>query len=267
MEAIQGLFLAAVIIGIRRRNRAILVLFAAVLLKYGIHAATVAQGRYFLAATSWEILAIALAGYEIRVAPLPGTGLLLRALAAGAVFSCLLIVFAPLLAGSVINHDVDRQRIYRFPVESPDRTAALACVVDRGVLVSLGMRPVKRSSAAIRTFHSDPAPGEAAVARCELTGSGEPRPSILQVLDPYAPGGLAGRMLQRVELDGVEVFSHDIAQEPGTGWANIPLGPVGAGTHRTVVIEVRAVNPDPGARWGDATQTEFQLSTANSPGL
>jgi hypothetical protein len=66
-------------------------------------------------------------------------------------------------------------------------------------------------------------------------------------------------MVQRVEVDGAEVLSHDIAQEPGTGWANIPLGLVGTGTRRRVVIEVRAIRPDPGADWSDAARTTFQL--------
>jgi hypothetical protein len=67
-------------------------------------------------------------------------------------------------------------------------------------------------------------------------------------------------MLQRVEIDGVEVYSHDIAKEPGSGWANIPLGDVGDGTKRKIGIEVKAIQPDPGAAWGDAAVTTFQLS-------
>jgi len=86
---------------------------------------------------------------------------------------------------------------------------------------------------------------------------------MLQVLDPYAPGGFPDRLVQRVELDGVEVYSHDIAREPGSGWADIPLGKVGAGTKRMVVIQVKAINPDPGPAWGDAARTTFQLSRPN----
>jgi hypothetical protein len=58
----------------------------------------------------------------------------------------------------------------------------------------------------------------------------------------------------------VEVFSHDIAREPGSGWANISLGQVGTGTKKRVVIELKAIRPDPGAAWGDASRTTFQLS-------
>jgi hypothetical protein len=172
----------------------------------------------------------------------------------GVAFSLGLLLLPPRLAAYVHSHDIDQHRTYHFPVQSPDRTAALSCVVDRGLLESLDSK-----NAAIRT-QSDPAPGEAAVAECELTASGQPRPLTLQVLDPYPNGSLAGRMLQRVELDGFEVLSHDIAQEPGVGWANIPLGEVGTGTKRKVRIEVRAIHPDPGAAWGNAAITTFRLS-------
>jgi hypothetical protein len=260
MAAIQGLFVAAVIVAIRRRNRAILALAAAVLLKYGLHAITAAQGRYFFVATALEILAIAVAVYEIWTIVPPGKRwLTIEALAAGLAFTAVLIFFAPWFAAFIQDHDIDQQRTYHFPLVLVDRSAMLSCLVDRGVLDALVVPLESTQSAAIRTFQHDPAPGEAGVAVCELTGSGEPRPLKLQVLDSYAPGGLGGRMVQRVEVDGAEVLSHDIAQEPGTGWANIPLGLVGTGTRKKVVIEVRAIRPDPGADWSDAARTTFQL--------
>ena len=257
LAGIQGLFLAALIVGVRRRNAAVLALSSAVLLKFALHGVTVSQGRYFLVATALEILAIAVAAYEIRTMAAPGGRRLgTRALAVGVAFSLGLLLFAPRLAAFVQSRDVDQHRTYRFPLGAPDRNAILSCVVDQGLLDSLDSMRI----AAIRTVEPNPAPGDAAVAACELTGSGEPRPLTLQVLDPYAPGGLGGRMMQRVELDGAEVFSHDIAQEPGSGWAKIPLGLVGSGTRRRVVIEVRAIHPDPGAGWGNAAVTTFQLS-------
>jgi hypothetical protein len=266
MAAIQGLFLAALIVAIRRRNTAILALASAVLLKYGLHAFTVAQGggRYFFVATAWELLAIALAAYEIAATALPGgRRLAMGALGAGAAFTLGLFLFAPLLGALVRSHDVEPQRTYRFQLEPPGGGADLACTVNRGLLVSLRV-DWRQPLAVIRTLQRDPAAGDQAVAVCELAGRGEPRPLILQVLDSYAPGGLGGRMIQRIELDGVEVFSHDIAEAPGSGWGNIPLGNVGMGTRRKVVIEVKAIRPDPGANWGDAAQTTFQL--AGGPG-
>jgi hypothetical protein len=165
-------------------------------------------------------------------------------------------LFAPRLVAFVHSRDVDlEQHTYHFFLEPPDKSAELACLVDHGLL---SLWPPQ--NATLRTLQRDPAPGDRAVAECQLTGRGAPRPLMLQVLDAYAPGGLGGRMTQRVELDGDEVFSQDIAREPGSGWANIPLGDVGMGTKKSVVIEVKAIHPDPGAGWGDNALTTFQLA-------
>jgi hypothetical protein len=262
MAAIQGLFLAALIIGVWRRNGTILLLSSAVLLKYGIHAVIVAQGRYFYAATALEILAIAIAAYEVWTTPAARRRVLVPALALGLglLFALGLLFVRLRLELYVQSRDVDQQRTYRFPMEVADHSASLDCVVNRGVLVSLILPRDSTQSAAIRTFLGDPPPGDAATAVCQLTGAGKARPLTLDVLDPYAPGGFPDRMLQRVEIDGVEVFSHDIAKEPGSGWAHIPLGDVGAGTARKVVVEVKALRPDPGPGWGNAAVTTFQLS-------
>src|SRR5262249_51798487 len=84
LAAIQGLFAAAIIIAIRRRNGAILLLASAVLFKYGLHAVTAVQGRYFYPATAWEILGIAIAAHEAGAMWIGAErGWLLRANAAG----------------------------------------------------------------------------------------------------------------------------------------------------------------------------------------
>jgi hypothetical protein len=67
-------------------------------------------------------------------------------------------------------------------------------------------------------------------------------------------------MVQRVEIDGEEVFVHDVGAEPGTGWSNVPLGDVGDGTHRKVLVEVKALHPEPGAGWAYNSRTSFLLA-------
>jgi hypothetical protein len=266
LAVIQGLFLAALLLAIQRRSLPILVLASAVLLKYAFHAVTAIQGRYFLAATALELLAIALAVYEIRILPRGRLRLVVPALAAGAACGAALLMFTPRLAAYVVSRDTDEQRTYRFVVEPRDGGAELACTMSQGRLMFLARDKTlppslhgRIVSAAVRTWEVDPAPGAAASARCELTGTGESRPLALQVLDPYAAGGLPGRMVQRVEVDGVEVYLHDIAKDPGSGWADIPLGQVEKGTKKKVVVEVKAVRPDPGAAWGEAARTTFRL--------
>ena len=74
------------------------------------------------------------------------------------------------------------------------------------VLLALELPREGTQSAAIRTTDADPRPGDSTAAVCELTGAGEPRPLTLEVLDPYAPGGYPAKLVQRVEVDGAEVF-------------------------------------------------------------
>jgi len=258
MAGIQGLFLAALIVGLGRRSTPILLLASAVLLKFAIHAAIAAQARYFYPATAMEILTIVMAVYEIAKPPL---NRLMLGVACGAcmVFTLTLLLFRLPLEMYVRSHDTDEPRTYHFPVETAGHDATLDCVVNHGLLYSLnvtGWPP----TAAIRTLQADPPWGDSATAVCDLTATGEPRPLTLQVLDSYAPGGFPNRMVQRVEIDGVEVYLHDIAKDPGSGWASFPLGMVGPGTKRKVVIEVKAVEPDAGPGWGNAGVTTFQLS-------
>ena len=256
MALIQALFLAAMVVGVRRRNSAVLVLGSAVLLKYGMHAVGVIQGRYFLVATAVEILTIAAAAEELMQSPIRSRlPMVWRGLAAGAALALALFFLAPRLAAYVRTRDVDRQQhTYRFSLTSAG--AELACTVDHGVLTEL-WPPL---NATLRTFDRDPAPGEEAAAVCELTGPVQPVPVMLQVFDHYAPGGMGGRMVQRVELDGAEVLSHDIGLEPGTGWNNVPLGQAVAGAKRKVVIAVKALRPEPGQGWGEEGRVSFQLA-------
>jgi hypothetical protein len=261
MAGIQGLFVAALIVGVRRRSRAILVLAAAVLLKYGLHALIAFQPRYFYPATAMEILAIVLAVYEVWVAPPAGRTLLgTTALAVAVAFALTLLPVRFRLFLHVQALDVDPQRTYHFQLMTKDESATLDCVVRRGYLVDLELPPRWTQSATLRTFQPDPPWGDSASAVCELTGTGAPRPLTLEVLDPYQPGGFPDRMAQRVEVDGAQVLYHDIAKDPGQGWAKIPLGNIGEGTKRKVVVEVKAIHPEPGSGWGSAAATTFQLS-------
>ena len=265
MAVIQGLFLVLTLAAIRRRLLIVPVLALAVALKYGIHALTVSQGRYFLAATALEIITIWVAVYELKPPTWRKPALLNAAilLLAAGLLSGALILLTPRIQEIVRLHDLAPQRTYQFPLALHDHSASLSCVMKQGFLTSLTLSTVSAQSATIQTFHKDPTPGESATAECELSVSGPPGPLALQVLDSYAPGGSAGRMLQRVTLDGTEVFHHDIAGEPGSGWASIPLAPGGVGTKRRLTIQVQAMRPDPGWDWGDAAATTFQLVRLN----
>ncbi|HSF38308.1 MAG TPA: hypothetical protein VLT87_00865, partial [Thermoanaerobaculia bacterium] len=138
-----------------------------------------------------------------------------------------------------------------------DHGGSLDCVVREGRLTLLG-----KEAATMELLHSHPAPGEEASAECALSASGKPRPLVLRITDNYTPGGDPGRVVQRVEIDGVPVFTHDLAAEPGGGPLDIPLGVIGPGTRRRVRLEVTAENPGPGVPWGTVASTTFRMAPA-----
>jgi hypothetical protein len=249
MAILLALFLTAALLA--WRDPAVWALCATIALKVGIHAVAVLQGRFFLVITALQILVIALGAREAaRRASLRAPAAIL---AGSALLATGVFLVAPRAVAAVRARDVIPQYTYRFSL-SPGLGAprALDCTVRQGLLTA-----VSQTSATLETFHVDPAPGEVAAADCTA------RPSasllVLRVLDPYAPGGLPERMVQRVLVDGREVFGHDVAAEPGTGWAEVPLGVPVPGKAMTVRIELLAVRPDPGAAWGRATATAFEL--------
>lgn len=258
LTCIQALFLAALFVGLWQRSAAVLLLAAAVALKVGIHAVVVAQGRYFLAATALEILAVVVAAWEVarrREARPAGA-----ALAFGLAAAVLLFLAAPRLEARARARDHEGQRIYRFPLaERHHGPGSLDCVVDRGLLAVL-----TDITATIEPLAVDPHPGETAEAVCTYTRkAGEP-PLTFQVQDPYEPGGLPNRMRVEVMVDGVPKLAHDVAAEPGSGWLDVPLD-AAAGEHRTVRVALIAVHPDAGAAWGRAAQTTLRLSSQETP--
>jgi hypothetical protein len=254
MAVLQGLFLASVALGLWRRNPAVLAVALAALAKIGLHAVIVSQGRFLVPATALEILVVALGSWEASRSPSwrrPALALALALpLAAGLALS------GRRLVAWVRAHDpVDaEQRTYRFSLTRWDHRGVLDCVVRQGRLTALGPE-----AAVLAPLHLHPAPGEVAAAACILSGAGAPAPLVLQISDPYEPGGLPGQVVQRVKIDGVEVFSHDLAAEPGGGWLSIPVGTIGPDTRKQVRIEITAVRPAPGIAWGAVTETRFEL--------
>jgi len=71
-------------------------------------------------------------------------------------------------------------------------------------------------------------------------------------------------MLQRVELDGREIYSRDIGLKPGGGWTDIPLGPLASGATRKIVIEVQAIHPRAGEGWAFNSRTSFQFAPSTA---
>lgn len=260
LMAIQALFLAAVGLGIARRNWAILAIAASALLKIGLHAVLVSTGRFYLPATALELVVIALGLWEAsrEASRAASPRVAVKALAWGAAASVGLFLGGRPLYGHLRGLDPgDEQRTYVFTLTSPRHPGVLRCVVRRGRLTALG-----QTEAVLETLHSYPPPGERAVAECTLRQPGPPVPLSVQVFDGYGPGGLPGRMLQRVRIDGRPAVSHDPAAEPGTGWLDVPAGTVGPGMAKRVTVEVSALAPESWIPWGAAAGARIRLSAA-----
>lgn len=252
MAALLALFLAALLV--TWRSPAVWLLGAAIALKIGIHAVTVAQGRYFLAATALEILVIALGARE--AARLPSRRTAIAALALGGAAAGCILWIGPRAIARVRARDVEPPRTYRFSLSPfPGEPRALDCTIERGRLINWS-----EAQATLETFDANPSPGEKAVADCVFRASAPPSPLVIRLLDPYAPGGLPGRMVQRVVVDGREILVHDVAAEPGSGWTEIPLGKLDPGRRTAITIELVAVHPDPGTSWGWAAATSFEIA-------
>jgi hypothetical protein len=231
----------AVLAALWWRCRPILVLAAAMALKLAIHAVLAAQGRYFVVLMAFVLLVLALAAEEARRRPIAGT---VAALAAGVVLVLAVRLAAQKAEAWVLGNE--EQLTYRFTLRDPDRVARLDCVVGEG-MVSLLWR--QQAKAAIRLLHAEPRPGESVTADCTAQVS-RPAQVEVRVGDAYLDGGLPGRLVQSVAVDGQVRRERDVAAEPGRDSAGVILGTLQPGERRRVVVRMTAARPDPGWRWG-----------------
>ena len=256
MLVLQGFFLASVALGVWKRNPAILLIALSALFKIGIHAALSAQGRFFTPATALAIVAVALGIWQASRMPSRRAPLVVLIFSLAAAWG--LAVGGGKLVKHVRARDLaeETQRTYRFTLTGWNHAGSLDCVVRQGRLTLLG-----KEEATLELFHAYPAPGERASADCTLS-SNQRSPLLLRITESYSPGGDPGRVVQRVEVGGVPVFTHDLAAEPGGGAFEIPLGITGPRPGRRVRIEVVAENPSPAVPWGGVASTAFRLAPA-----
>ena len=217
------------------------------------------QARYFYPATALEILAIAVAAYEIRTTPAGRRRVLMLALSSvvGVAFALGLLLVRLRLEIYVQSHDVDQQRTYRFPMEVPDHTASLDCVVNRGLLVSLYIPVGTTQDAAIRTLQQDPAPGDSASATCGTFDRGR------RAAAAYAPD--PGFVRPR-RLPGAECCSGwnsmawkssltTLPRSPGAAGPISRWGMWGTGRGWKIGIEVKAIQPRSRRQPGETRQS------------
>jgi hypothetical protein len=256
MGLLQGLFAATMVLAFLGRSPALLVLGSAVFLKVALQAIVSPMSRLVVPATALELLAIPLAVPLWRAV----SGRARAALALLVLTVPLaLVAFVPRLQAAVERRDPDLPRRYRFPLAVPG-AQPVWCAMDSGRLSGLEWQV-----ATIETFAADPAPGDRARVVCTLPALGPGESLELRIEDAYSAGGLPGRMVERVEVDGREVLRHDIAAEPGSGWRNVPLASAADTRGRKVTIEILAVAPDRGWNWGRAAPARFEFVKRRRP--
>ncbi len=157
LALIQGLFLAAVVVGLRRRDGAILTLAACVLLKFALQSVASPLGRLMVPATALELLVIALGAASLASAA-ARAWLVSLALALGTAVALLLA--EPRLNELVVRRDEAPRPVARFPLEIGGMEKTFArCTVETGDVTSIEWR---------RAWMRPSPGGPPARARCEL---------------------------------------------------------------------------------------------------
>ncbi len=252
---LHALFLGAMFVGWKTRDRALIAIGLAVALKVGIQFLLVVQARFFLVAMVLEALAIGIAAVRLY----QNRGLLKGAtIATVAGIASLLLAIAGLgrLAQWVSEQDQARTQELQREYRASAASVLADCHLSGGRVLS--------SDAAGFTFaveHPDPAPGESAELRCRLSPIGKGGNIALEVEDSYAPGGFQDRMFQVVQLDGKEVRRHDIGAEAWAGWWRQAI-PVGQGSSQDVRVRIESLRPDKGPGWGNAAKTAVRFVPA-----
>lgn len=266
---IHALFIGAMFVAIRTRDKALMAVCAAIAIKLAIHLVFASQARFFLVVLSLESIAIGLAMLEMSRT---------RKLLVGFLIVTLLAA-AALLAGIIKlpqwQASVERSEALQVAASQPPQppvppalreftlvttNATAKCVMEQGELLA-----TTDATASFRVEHPDPEYGEFAAAHCTVSRKGtDDAEVVLEVEDKYAPGGFPDRMFQEVKVGGELVRNHDIAGEAWAGWWPYVL-PLKAGSDLDVDVVVRALRPDKGPAWGNAATTDIRLVEGAAP--
>jgi hypothetical protein len=250
------LFLAAMWVLIESRQRVLLGLAVSTIgLKIAIHALSVSQPRFFVPIVALEYLFLGFAAREI-VQNAFSRVRIIRSMAIGGLLFGLLACTHSATESWFLQHDVDHQRLYRFQVPIQGGNGeAVSCILDEGRLTQLA--PTVRFTMRNR----DPQPNERVHLQCDVPPRAGGGSVHIGILDEYEHGDVPGRVVQRVHVDDHEVLVHDIGKRAGTGWNNVQLLGSEATNKVQVDIEVRAVAPDPGAAWGQASTSALRFTS------
>jgi len=254
---IQGLFVVTVLIGLQRRNAAILILSSAVVLKFMVHMVVSPLGRLLVPAVALELLTI-----PLGVRALASGSLRIRLAAiAGTAATCLLLVLGvPSLADFVVRHDSPvLQGIRRFNLRVHDEGVA-QCELGQGVLTGIGPH-----WASLRTAREEPVPGDFAQTVCAVPALNRGETLVLNAQDPYVPGGTGAPRTERILVDGREVFRRQMTGDGAPARQNIgSKDPVGQPAS-VVSIEILASSGKAVGTRGRDASLRFEFTRSASP--
>jgi len=256
-EGLFALFFSALALAFRWRVAPVLLIASSMFLKVTLHGIMTAQPRYFVMVTAFALVSLGTIVEELGRPKLSSAAAV--SAAAGLASASLLFWAGERAEAYVLRHE--EQLDYRFPLRSESGGASMRCEVREGVLTVL-----KPTLASMRPLHIDPEPGESARAECAIKTYASRSDLAIEVSDGYSPGGLPGRFVQAVRVDGNNVWSHDLAAQAGGGWTRVPLGPLTRGVTKSVVVSVTAVAPERGWSWGIAASTSFRLAGLGTDG-
>jgi hypothetical protein len=183
LALIQGLFLASVLRALRRRDAAVLVLAACVVLKFGLQSVASPLGRLMVPATALELLAIGL-GLSVLATSRSRLRFGLMTVAVAAV----LLLAEARLTALAIARDEPPRRVARFPLEIGGGAGKgfAHCVVEDGEVASLEWR---------RAWLRPSPPGTLARVVCQVPSEGV-------VGEATAVPGTPGETVSYVQTDG-----------------------------------------------------------------
>ena len=210
LAILSGLFAAAFIRGLARRDAAILVLSIAVLAKLAIQAVASPLGRLMVPAIALALLVVVLTLADLE------RGGRVRFLSMGALAGLTLLVAIGPLVRMVVSRDEMPPRVLRFPLAIAGGGGYAECGVESGRLTAIaGDRAWLASGMSA---------GRVACALPELDAAG-----ILRLDLEGAP--------VRIEANGRERSRDGASANPATGWSSLVLSEVGAPAPRSVAIE------------------------------
>ena len=214
LALLSGLFAAAFVRGIARRDPAILVLSSAVLVKLAIQAVASPLGRLMVPAIAIALLVVVLTIADLSPAALRAARI--RFLAAGGLAAAVLLVALGPLERLAVAKDEAPPRVSRFPLAIAGGGGFAECAVESGRLAAIAGDRAWLAAAGTT--------GRVSCLLPELDAAGSLRVDL--------EGAQA-----RVEADGRERSREGAGSAPASGWSALVLSASGSPPPRSVAIE------------------------------